>query len=133
MSGSLQMVAIKNNVVVFVIAMLVGLLCATKAGAQDPTVGCENCPQNTTCINEMCYIVVAAPPGIDSSCNEAFCNVEMDGKCIDGQCVVLQNGIGLAPPATSDRTPAATASSPSSAGIILTTWWLAVVLCLVCI
>ena len=72
-------------------------LCVKKTIAQDPTVGCENCPEDTTCIKDMCYTVIAAPPGMDSKCNEAFCKVEKGGQCINDQCVVLQNGIALAP------------------------------------
>jgi hypothetical protein len=34
---------------------------------------------------------------MDSKCNEAFCKVEKGGQCINDQCVVLQDGIALAP------------------------------------
>jgi len=106
--------------------LLVVVFMVREARAQDPTVGCENCPEGTTCIKDMCYEVIAAPPGMDSKCNDAFCAVENGGKCVNDQCVVLQNGIGLAPSggstaATVSPTPTMSSSdgtdSPQSSGM----------------
>lgn len=52
------------------------------------TQGCENCPPGTECIYEMCYTVVASPPGLESACNEAVCKVESGGTCVEDKCVV---------------------------------------------
>lgn len=52
------------------------------------TQGCENCPPGTECIYEMCYTVVASPPGLESACNEAVCQVESGGTCVEDKCVV---------------------------------------------
>lgn len=52
------------------------------------TQGCENCPPGTECIYEMCYTVVASPPGLESACNAAVCKVESGGTCVEDKCVV---------------------------------------------
>lgn len=106
--------------------VLVLMSCVGQTVAQEPTVGCENCPKNTTCINEMCYIVVAAPPGMDSKCNEAYCKVEKGGTCINDQCVVVQEGISLAPSGSPASTPSSpdTANPASSSGFIVKTSFL---------
>lgn len=36
----------------------------------------------------MCYTVVASPPGQESACNDAVCQVESGGVCVDDTCVV---------------------------------------------
>lgn len=100
------------------------MACVGQTAAQEPTVGCENCPKNTTCINEMCYIVVAAPPGMDSKCNEAYCKVEKGGKCINDQCVVVQEGIGLAPSGSPASPTPDTAKPASSSGFVVKTGFL---------
>lgn len=109
-----------NSITCIIYLVLVLMACVGQTAAQEPTVGCENCPKNTTCINEMCYIVVAAPPGIDSKCNEAYCKVEKGGKCINDQCVVVQEGIGLAPSGSPASTPD-TANPASSSGFVVKT------------
>lgn len=103
-------------------------VCFLGAVAQGPTVGCDNnpeiCPQNTSCIEDMCYTVVAAPPDMESTCNEAFCSVEQGGKCVDGKCVVLQDGIGLGPAAKEIDDLVSTDMNDASGSSGLTWYWM---------
>jgi len=93
-----------------------------QAWAADPTQGCDSCPSDTVCIKDMCYTVVAAPPGLDEPCVEAYCAVEKGGTCVNGECVVpvaespeSDTASPITPNSVDDATPSTvTPSAPSA-------------------
>ena len=97
-----------------------------QAWAADPTQGCDSCPSDTVCIKDMCYTVVAAPPGLDEPCVEAYCNVEKGGTCVNGECVVPvamspEPDSSLTIPSSVDgATPSAVTPSAAAVGVGLT-------------
>lgn len=84
LSGSIGMKVLSIIVLVFVVTVQA----RQQTRGLRQTQGCENCPPGTECIYEMCYTVVASPPGLESGCNQAVCTVESGGRCIDDKCVV---------------------------------------------